>query len=182
MSHLDADAPARRVRGFELRRDDLRGEAIAALLREHLAWVRPFSPPESIHALDLDGLRSPDVDFFSAWDGDDLVGCGALRRLDAGHGEIKSMRTAEAHRRRGVGAAVLEHLLVVARQRGFRRMSLETGAHDAFAPARALYERAGFRPCDPFGDYHADRHSVFLTLELASNSPEDPRRDRSNTP
>jgi len=151
---------------FDIRDDDLAGPEIAALLREHLAFVAVHSPAESIHALDLESLRAPEVTFWTAWEGAELVGCGALVELDESHGEIKSMRTAAAHRRRGVARAVLEHLLSVAGQRGYRRVSLETGSQEAFAPARALYARFGFERCGPFGDYGDDPNSVFMTREL----------------
>jgi putative acetyltransferase len=124
------------------------------------------SPPESVHALDLEGLRAADVTFWSVWDGDALVGCGALKELAPDHGELKSMRTAASHLRRGVAAAVLEHIVGVARGRGYRRLSLETGSAEAFAPARALYARFGFQFCGPFGDYGDDPHSVFMTRTL----------------
>ncbi|MDP3936622.1 MAG: GNAT family N-acetyltransferase [Deltaproteobacteria bacterium] len=135
-------------------------------MQEHLESVALYSPPESIHALDLVALRSPDVTFWSVWQGADLVGCGALKELDASHGELKSMRTASSHLREGVAAALLEHMLEVARKRGYRRLSLETGSMEAFAPARALYARFGFELCGPFADYVEDPYSVFMTREL----------------
>jgi putative acetyltransferase len=156
---------------FEIREDDLTGPEIAALLREHLESVAIHSPPESIHALDLEGLLAPEVTFWSAWEGSDLAGCAALVELDPCHGEIKSMRTAASHLRRGVAAALLEHMLRVARRRAYRRLSLETGSQDAFAPARALYARFGFEPCGPFADYTNDPNSVFMTRELTQRSP-----------
>ena len=152
---------------MDIRLDDLAGPQIAALLRTHLDTMAPHSPPESRHALDLTGLRAPDITFWCAWDGDELMGCGALRRLDATHGEIKSMHTAERHRGRGVGAAILDTIIAEARRLGLRRLSLETGSMAAFAPARALYARRGFVECEPFGDYRPDRYSTFMTLELA---------------
>jgi len=151
---------------FEIRVDDLRGEAIQQLLQDHLASAHENSPPGAVHALDLDGLRAPDLTFWSVYDGEQLVGCGALRELDAQHGELKSMRTATAHLRRGVAALLMEHMLSTARQRGYRRLSLETGNNEAFAPARRLYERFGFAPCPPFGDYVDDGFSVCMTREL----------------
>lgn len=150
-----------------IREDDLSGAAIRALLEEHLAHMRSLSPPESVHALDADRLRSPDVTFWTAWDAGALAGCGALKALDARHGEVKSMRTAAAHRRRGVARRLLAHILDEARRRGYARLSLETGAMDAFAPARALYARHGFAPCAPFAGYVDDPNSVFMTLDLA---------------
>ena len=149
-----------------IREDDLRGPEIAALLGAHLDQMADQSPPESRHALDLDGLRVPEVTFWCAWDGPDLLGCGALKELDRRHGEIKSMHTSAAHRGRGVGAKILTHIIDTARARGYRRLSLETGSMAAFAPARALYERFGFTYCDPFADYREDPNSVFMTLEL----------------
>ncbi len=137
-----------------------------ALLAEHLAGVAAHSPPEGIHALDLDGLRAPSVTFWSAWDGAELVGCGALQELDATHGEVKSMRTAAAHLRRGVASALLEHLVAVARARGYARLSLETGVQPGFEPARTLYARHGFVRCGPFADYVEDGNSFFMTRGL----------------
>jgi len=147
--------------------DDLSGREIAGLLDAHMQLMRETSPPESVHALDLDGLRAPEVTFWTVWDGASLLGCGALKALGPDHGEIKSMHTAAAARGRGVARAMLEHLLAEARARGYRRLSLETGSMGAFAPARALYAGFGFRDCPPFGDYVLDPNSVFMTLELS---------------
>ena len=149
-----------------IRLDDLRGAQIAALLREHLAEMHVHSPPESVHALDLEKLRAPDISFWTAWERDALLGCGALRELDAGSGEIKSMRTVPAHRGRGVGDALLRHIVGEARRRGYRRLSLETGSMAHFEPARRLYARHGFAPCGPFGDYVEDPHSMYMTRTL----------------
>jgi putative acetyltransferase len=160
-----AAARLRRL-NMEFRRDDLSGAAIHALLRQHLDSAAQHSPPESIHALDIDGLRQPGVTFWSCWEADQLLGCCALKELDATHGEVKSMRTVDAHQGRGVGAHLLGHLLAQARERGYRRLSLETGSADAFAPARRLYERHGFEYCAPFGDYAEDSWSRFMSLEL----------------
>lgn len=151
---------------MDLRLDDLRHPAVIALLQEHLDWMHRISPPESVHALDLAALRRPDITFWTLWDGDALAGCGALRELAQGHGEVKSMRTAQTHLRRGVAARMLEHILAEARRRGYGRLSLETGSMAYFAPARALYARAGFSPCAPFGDYIDDPNSVFMTRTL----------------
>lgn len=151
---------------MEIRTGGLDTPEVAALLGEHLDEMRRYSPPESVHALDLDRLRTPDLTFWSVWDGPDVLGCGALRELDPTHGELKSMRTAVAHRRRGVAAVLLEHLVTEARARGYERVSLETGTPPAFAPARALYAAYGFSPCGPFGPYALDEFSVFMTLEL----------------
>jgi putative acetyltransferase len=150
----------------DIRIDDLRGPEIADLLATHVAFCRATSPPESTHVLDLDALRKPDITFWSAWDGTSLLGCAAVKQLDATHGEIKSMHTAASHRGRGVGLRLLEQIARVARSRRYRRLSLETGSMAAFASARALYARFGFVECPPFGDYRLDPNSVFMTLEL----------------
>lgn len=140
--------------------------AVAALLGEHLAGMAQHTPPQSIHALDLDGLRAADITFWGAWDGEVLLGCGALRELDAGHGEVKSMRTARDYLGQGVATRLLRHIIGEARQRGYRRLSLETGSAPAFRPALSLYEKFGFRHCGPFGEYRDDPFSRYLTLEL----------------
>ncbi len=146
--------------------DDLSRPQIHALLSEHLRNMYAVSPPESVHALDLDRLRSPEITFWTAWDGTLLIGCGALKELDSLHGEIKSMRTPEALRRRGAGRAILNHIIAVARTRGYQRLSLETGSMAAFRPAQKLYESAGFSFCGPFGEYREDPNSAFMTLRL----------------
>jgi len=151
-----------------LRQDDLRGPEIAELLKAHLASARKHSPPESVHALDLEALRAPEITFWTLWDGSDLLGCGALKGLDPLHGEIKSMHTAEACRRRGVGARILTHIIDEARRRRYRRLSLETGSPEAFAPARALYARSGFVICGPFANYREDPYGVFMTRDLTA--------------
>jgi putative acetyltransferase len=151
---------------MEIRRDDLSGREVAALLRVHLDHARTSSPPESVHALDLAALRAPEITFWTAWDGALLLGCGALKELDPTHGEIKSMHTAAAQRRRGVARRLLLHIVAQARSRAYRRLSLETGSMAAFAPARALYGGLGFVPCEPFAGYVPDPNSVFMTLEL----------------
>lgn len=151
---------------IEIRPDDLSGEAIRALLDEHLADMHAQSPPESVHALPLEALRAPGVSFWSAWDGDTLLGCGALKAVDATLAEIKSMRTVRAARGRGVGAAMLAHLIAEAHKRGLARLALETGAQPGFAAARRLYARFGFVECGPFADYRPDPNSVFMTLDL----------------
>jgi len=150
----------------DIRRDDLRGPEIAALLREHLHSLALLSPPKSMHALDLDKLRKPDITFWSVWGGAELLGCGALKELDRSHGEIKSMRTAAAHLRKGVASALMRHILEEAGRRAYRRLSLETGSMAAFTPAHTLYSRFGFRRCGPFADYGEDPNSVFMTKEL----------------
>jgi putative acetyltransferase len=141
---------------------------VIELLHVHLTRARAETAPGSAHALDLSGLRSPDVTFWSAWEEDTLAGVGALKHLSADHGEIKSMHTAESMRRRGVGASILRHIIAAARERGMSRLSLETGSWLYFAPARALYASHGFVECPPFGDYVPDRYSVFMTLVLSS--------------
>jgi|GEM_PF-522012 len=151
---------------LEIRRDDLRGTEIQALLLEHLQSMTLYSPAESIHALDLDKLRRPEVTFWTVWDGNTLLGCGALQALDAQHGEIKSMRTASAHRRRGAARAMLDHIIAEASRRGYTRLSLETGSHAAFKPAHALYASRGFSFCEPFAPYKHDPYSVFMTRTL----------------
>jgi putative acetyltransferase len=146
--------------------DDLSKPAIHALLNEHLQNMHELSPPESVHALDLGKLRSPGITFWSAWEGPVLVGCGALKELDRTHGEVKSMRTPAALRRRGAGRAILAHIIEVARSRSYERLSLETGSMEAFKPAQMLYESFGFAYCGPFGEYKEDPNSVFMTMRL----------------
>ena len=146
--------------------DDLSRPEIHALLEEHLADMRRISPPESVHALDLDRLRRPEITFWTAWDGATLVGCGALKEIDPAHGEVKSMRTPSGLRRRGAGRALLATIVDTATARGYRRLSLETGSQPAFDPAHRLYENAGFARCGPFGDYTDDPNSVYMTLEF----------------
>ena len=146
--------------------DDLTGSDIIALLQEHLDDMHRISPPESIHALDLSGLRRPEITFWCARRDGALLGCGALKTLDPTHGEVKSMRTARDHLRQGVAAAVLRHIITTATERGMTRLSLETGVQPPFAPAHRLYERHGFVRCGPFGDYREDPNSVFMTLTL----------------
>jgi len=157
---------------FLIRQDDLRGPEIAALLEAHLAHARAHSPPESIHALDLDRLRTPEITFWSAWSGGELVGCGALKELSPDHGEIKSMHTARAHRGKGVAAKLVAHILAVARSRRYRRVSLETGTMAGFAAARALYAGFGFEVCPPFAQYREDPNSVCMTLTLDESGAE----------
>ena len=151
---------------IEIRIDDLSGPEIAQLLREHLQDMALHSPPESIHALDLEALRKPEITFWTVWQGPELLGCGAIKQLDPLHGEIKSMRTAARHKGKGVAASLLGHILEQARRRGYRRLSLETGSMQAFAPAHRLYARFGFEKCEPFADYIEDPNSVFMTREI----------------
>ena len=151
---------------MEIRIDDLKGPEIIQLLRTHLQSMALQSPPESVHALDLDGLRKPGVTFWSAWQDSELMGCGALKELDPHHGEIKSMRTVSSQLRKGVASRLLRHILDEARRRSYRRLSLETGSTEGFEPARRLYAHFGFKPCVPFADYIEDPFSVFMTREL----------------
>ena len=151
---------------WDIRRDDLSGYEIQALLAEHLRDMHRISPRESVHALDLSGLRAPDITLWTTWSGVELLGCGALKELDPVHGEIKSMRTARAHLRQGVARALLVFMVEEARRRGYTRLSLETGSQESFEPARRLYASFGFEPCPPFGGYRVDPSSVFLTRAL----------------
>ena len=146
---------------FEL--DDLSGEPTRALIARHLAGMHASSPPGSVHAFDVDALRQPDVTFWSVWHTDEIAGCGALKRLDALRGEIKSMRVADAFLGRGVGRAILEHLISEASSRRMQSVRLETGSTPPFIPALRLYERAGFSRCGPFDGYTEDPFSVFMT-------------------
>lgn len=146
--------------------DDLKGPEIAALLTEHLEDMRATSPPESVHALDLDGLRQPNIRFWTLWDGRNLAGCGALKWLDAEHSEIKSMRTAATYKQQGIASKVLQHLINDAKAAGVQRLSLETGSMAFFQPARNLYAKFGFELCGPFADYVLDPNSLFMTKRL----------------
>jgi putative acetyltransferase len=146
--------------------DDPRADDVQALLRRHLDFANEHSPAEDVHALDLDGLLDPAVTFFSARREGALVSIGALKHLDDEHAELKSMHTAAEARGQGAGAAMLDHLLAVARASGYERVSLETGTMDAFAPARAMYESAGFETCAPFADYWVSPYSTCMTLVL----------------
>lgn len=146
--------------------DDLSGGPIRALLERHFAGMLANSPAGSCHFLDFGGLRAGDVTFWSIHRGDDLAGCGALKRIDDRHGEVKSMRTADAFLRQGVAARMLAHILAEARARGLDRLSLETGSGPAFEPALALYRRHGFEDCEPFADYKPDPFSRFMTREF----------------
>jgi putative acetyltransferase len=151
---------------MEIREGGLDDPRVVALLNVHFQAMLANSPKDSCHFLDLSGLRAPGVTFWSAWDGEDLLGCGALKQLDPQHGEIKSMRTAAEHLRRGTGAALVSHILGVARTRGYKRLSLETGSGEAFDAAHALYRQFGFTECAPFADYKADPFSRFLSRVL----------------
>jgi len=146
--------------------DDLSGSQIAEFLAEHIQQMRSVTPLESTFALDLAGLRQPGITFWSVLDGDTLVGCGALKRLDDGHAELKSMRTAPARTRSGIASLLLAHIISEARRMGYARLSLETGSAEFFAPAQRLYEKFGFEYCEPFADYQPGPHNVFLTRVL----------------
>ena len=150
----------------EISIDDPRAGDVRALLERHLAFAKSCTPPEDVHALELDGLLDSAVTVFSFRRDGELLAVGALKRLDARHAELKSMHTAESARRRGIGRAMVEHLLGVARDRGFRQVSLETGSMPAFAPARLLYASVGFRPCEPFAGYWPSPNSTCMTLSL----------------
>jgi putative acetyltransferase len=151
---------------LRIERDDLTRASVQALLQEHLDNMHELSPPESVHALDLARLRRPEITFWTVWDGALLLGCGALKELAPAHGEVKSMRTPAASRRRGAARALLAHIVAEARARGYERLSLETGSHPAFEPAQALYRSFGFVACGPFADYADDPNSVFMMLAL----------------
>jgi putative acetyltransferase len=152
--------------GIDIRPDPVTGPEMVALLEAHLREMIRITPPGSVHALDLEGLRRPEMTVWGAWDGAALLGCGALKEIAPDHGEIKSMHTGAAHRGRGVGQALLEHIVAEARRRGYTRLSLETGSTAAFAAAQGLYRRNGFAECGPFGSYRPDPHSLFLTRAL----------------
>ncbi|OMF11826.1 GNAT family N-acetyltransferase [Paenibacillus amylolyticus] len=151
---------------MEIKVDDLSGAQVKALIAEHLQGMAADSPPESIHALNLDGLKKPEITFWCAWEGDDLLGCGAIKELNSEHAELKSMRTASAHLRKGVARKILAHIMDVAVERGYKRISLETGSMDSFIPARKLYEDFGFEYCEPFADYILDPNSAFMTKRI----------------
>lgn len=154
------------MNGWTIRCDDLTHTDVLALLDLHVRAAHDNSPPGSVFALDASGLRHPAVTVWTAWEGDTLLGMGALKLLDPAWGEVKSMRTAPAHLRRGVAATLLDHIIVEARARGYRRLSLETGSNAPFAAAHALYRRAGFVACAPFGPYHDTVFAQYFTMEL----------------
>ncbi len=151
---------------MDIRKDDLRGEKIAHLLREHMQNMLEITPPGSVHALDLERLRNPSISFWSIWDADELLGCGALKELDSKTAEVKSMRTSNQHRGKGVASKMLEHLISEASQRHYDHLYLETGAKQEFMPARTLYQKYGFVYCGPFADYKDDPNSVFMVKKL----------------
>jgi putative acetyltransferase len=161
-------SPEARAKAMRITSGDLNDSRVIEMLRYHLTTARAQTAPGSAHALDLAGLQSPDISFWTAWDGETLVAVGALKQLSADHGEVKSMHTALAARRRGVGSAMLRHIIAFARSRGISHLSLETGSWDYFQPAVALYRRHGFIECQPFADYVDDPNSIFMTLDLRS--------------
>lgn len=145
---------------------DFNDPRVIALLKIHLNSAREQTAPGSAHAFDLAQLQTPDISFWAIWNEEDLLGIGALKRLSPEHGEVKSMHTAQSARRKGVGSAMLRHIIAKARERGMSRLSLETGSWDYFSPALALYRKYGFVECTPFGDYVSDPNSVFMSLDL----------------
>jgi putative acetyltransferase len=151
---------------MEIKVDDLTEPEIARFLEEHIEEMKSVSPPESKHALDVESLKDPDITFWTVWDNRELVGCGALKRLDSAHAEIKSMRTSAGARGKGIASMLLTHMLDAARSRGHRRASLETGSMAYFERARRLYLKHGFEYCAPFAEYKKDPNSVFMTREL----------------
>jgi putative acetyltransferase len=151
---------------MEIKVDDLSSSEIAEFLEEHIKEMKSVSPPESKHALDLEGLRKPEITFWTVWDDDCLIGCGAMKELDADLAEIKSMRTTTADRGKGIASMLLQHILNEAKQRGYRYISLETGSMPFFEPARNLYAKYGFEYCAPFSTYREDPNSVFMKKKL----------------
>jgi putative acetyltransferase len=151
---------------MEITLGDLTDSRVVDLLHYHLTNSQTYSGPGSSHAFDVKRLKSPDITFWTAWDGETLVAIGALKQTSENHGEVKSMHTVQAARRKGVGSAMLEHIISVARSRGISRLSLETGSLDYFRPAVALYRNHGFIECPPFADYVPDPNSIFMTLDL----------------
>lgn len=146
--------------------DDLTSHDIRSLIAHHLREMQAGTPPESVHALDLSALQDPSVTVWSIWEGDQIAGCGALKELSPTWGELKSMRTAPSFLRKGVASRLLDHLMDEAKNRGYTRLSLETGSGPSFAPAHGLYQNRGFKLCGPFGDYREDPHSYYMTKEL----------------
>jgi putative acetyltransferase len=151
--------------------DDLSRPSVIALLAEHLRNMHELSPPDQVFAFDASKLKAPDVSFWTAWNGESLLGCAALKELSSTQGEIKSMRTPSARRRTGAGRALLNHIIDVARSRGYQVLYLETGRHPAFTPAQTLYGSAGFKPCGPFANYRENGNSIFMSLSLSHHAP-----------
>jgi len=150
----------------DIRVDDLSGRDIAAFLKDHIDDMISVSPPQSRHVLDLDGLRQAAITFWTMRVADQVIACGALKAISADHAEIKSMRTAQGHRGRGIASLMLRHIIGEAKARGYRRLSIETGSMEFFKPARALYAKHGFAVCPPFANYGEDPNSVFMSIEL----------------
>lgn len=153
---------------MEIKVDNLRGDEIIRLLKEHMQDMLATSPIESVHALDVTELQDPAVTFYSCWEKELLLGCVAIKELTPWHGELKSMRTASSMRSRGVASNLLEHVLITAECRGYHKISLETGSMDFFKPARNLYEKYGFKYCEPFADYQPDPNSSFMCKEISN--------------
>lgn len=151
---------------MQIRVDDLTGKEIAEFLEQHISEMRAVSPPESKYALDLKGLRKSGITFWTVWNKDSLVGCGGIKKLDASHAEIKSMRTAPEYRNKGVATMLLRHIIEEIKSRNYQKISLETGSMAFFEPARQLYLKFGFVYCEPFANYKEDPNSVFMTKEL----------------
>lgn len=151
---------------FTIKLDDLSGKDVFNLLQDHLEDMRATSPPESIHALDLDALKDPSVQFWTAWDDNLLAGCGAFKKLDSQHAEIKSMKTSSNYKNKGVASALLIHIIEQAKLYGFKKLSLETGSMDYFMPSHGLYKKHGFNFCGPFSDYKEDVNSKFMSLDI----------------
>lgn len=151
---------------MEIKIDKLTSPEVMELINGHVQSMLKLCPSESVHALPIEGLQSPEITFWTIWEKDDLLGCGALKELDPLHGEVKSMRTVSKHLRKGVAKLMLTHILNEAKRRGYKRISLETGSLDEFEPARKLYTSYGFRYSDPFAEYKEDPNSVFMTMEL----------------
>ncbi|WP_428243531.1 GNAT family N-acetyltransferase [Gynuella sp.] len=151
---------------MKIKVDPLTSPEIKAFLEEHIEDMKSTSPPESKHAIDIDGLKAPDITFWSAYEDRQLIGCGALKELNHQCGEIKSMRVSTAIRAKGIGSKILNHIIAVAQSRGYHSLKLETGSMEYFSPARNLYIKNGFRYCDPFAEYTLDPNSVFMELKL----------------
>ena len=154
--------------------DDLTDIRISEFLSEHIMDMRSVSPPESKHALDLNGLKQPEIKFWSVWDNNQLIGSGAIKILSSNHAEIKSMRVSKSYRNRGIGSLILKFIINQAKQLGISRLSLETGSMDFFIPARKLYEKHGFEYCEPFGNYKPDKNSSFMTIQLDAQQGDAP--------
>ena len=152
---------------MHIKEDDLTGSAVIELLEEHVRNMYEWSPPESVHALDLAKLQVPEITFWTVWEGELLMGCGALKELTPTHGEVKSMRTPSARRGHGAGRKLLAHIIKIALMRNYQLLSLETGSQPSFEPARKLYESHGFKYCGPFANYKEDPNNTFMQLRLA---------------